>query len=124
MDANTYAVTTSTPLRLVREEVDPGGGLYGSSYLNEGFYELLHRLLDGETYLESGENTINGYIEKIIIYAFEYRLKRTFNCYGAKGKRAFDIPGLRDNPDRGFRKGQVVIPVYVFSGFPLSCCGA
>jgi len=115
VDANTYRVTDSNPLRLDREEVAPGGGLYGSSYINEGFRDLLHRLLDDELYLEEEEGkTIAGYIEKIVI-DFEYKVKRSFDCYtAARGSYVVwedMIPGLRDNPQKGFRGGQIRIPV-------------
>lgn len=86
------------------------GGLYGSSYLNEGFCELLRELLADELYLEEGDNTINGYIETIMITHFEYRLKRSFDCYQAKGHKMFTVPGLRDNPKKLFKRGSMNIP--------------
>ncbi|OIW35554.1 hypothetical protein CONLIGDRAFT_710725 [Coniochaeta ligniaria NRRL 30616] len=106
VDANTYTVSMTTPLRLTREVVPPGGGLHGSSYLNEGFRRLLMDILKDETYLEDGENTIAGCVERIMINDFEYRLKRTFDCYTARGYKVFDVPGLRENPKKdGFMKG-------------------
>ncbi|KAL2137237.1 hypothetical protein VTI74DRAFT_6448 [Chaetomium olivicolor] len=111
VDANTYTVSATTPLRLTREVVPPGGGLHGSSYINESFRTLLRDLLADETYLESEDSTINGFIEKIMINDFEYKLKRTFNCYSARGNKQFDIPGLRADPEKGFRKGSLQIPV-------------
>ncbi|KAK4240612.1 hypothetical protein C8A03DRAFT_13115 [Achaetomium macrosporum] len=111
VDANTYTVSATTPLRLTREVVPPGGGLHGSSYINESFRTLLRDLLADETYLESEDSTINGFIEKIMVSDFEYKLKRTFNCYSASGTKQFDIPGLRANPEKGFRKGSLQIPV-------------
>jgi hypothetical protein len=104
-------VSTTTPLRLTREVVPPGGGLFGSSYINESFRDLLRRRLADETYLDSEDMTINGCIEKIMITDFEYRLKRIFNCYSAKGTKGFDVPGLRPDPAKGFNRGSLKIPV-------------
>ncbi|KAK4442553.1 hypothetical protein QBC34DRAFT_23733 [Podospora aff. communis PSN243] len=116
VDANTYTVSTATPLRLTREVVDPGGGLHGSSYINQGFRTLLEDLLADETYLNTEESTIQSCIEKIIINEFEYRVKRTFDCYKASENpklfKFFDIPGLRANPEKGFRRGSVRIRLY------------
>ncbi|KAK1760104.1 hypothetical protein QBC47DRAFT_408211 [Echria macrotheca] len=116
VDANTYTVSTATPLRLTKEVVEPGGGLHGSSYINQGFRTLLEDLLAEETYLNTDERTIQSCIENIIINDFEYRVKRTFDCYKAAQKpqdtKLFDIAGLRANPKKGFRRGSVQIPVY------------
>ncbi len=55
--------------------------------------------------------TINAWIEKIMVNDVEYRIKRNFDCYGAKRHKWFDVPGLRANPEKGFRKGSVQIPL-------------
>jgi hypothetical protein len=87
--------------------------LHGSSYINQGFRTLLEDLLAYETYLNTEESTIQSCIEKIIINEFEYRVKRTFDCYKASENpklfKFFDIPGLRANPEKGFRRGSVRI---------------
>lgn len=89
------------------------GGLHGSSYLNEGFRKLLMDTLKDETYLEDEENTIAGCVERIMINDFEYRLKRTFDCYTARGYKDFDVPGLRENPEKeGFKRGRLRVHVY------------
>lgn len=69
--------------------------------------------LKDETYLEDEENTIAGCVERIMINDFEYRLKRTFDCYTARGYKDFDVPGLRENPQKdGFKKGRLRVHVY------------
>ncbi|KAL2141237.1 hypothetical protein VTI28DRAFT_2650 [Corynascus sepedonium] len=108
VDANTYTVSATTPLRLTREVVPPGGGLHGSSYINENFRTLLRSRLANETYLENED--VNGSIERIMFKDFEYRIKRTFNCYAPKNKLAFDFPGLRPDPGKGFSTGTLNIP--------------
>ncbi len=70
---------------------------------------MLHDRLKDETYLEQGEATINGYIEKIMINDFEYRLKRSFDISLAVGYKQFDIPGLRDNRAKKFKGGSIYI---------------
>jgi len=72
---------------------------------------MLESLLSSETYLETDDSTIKGFIEKIIINDFEYKIKRSFDCYMARGVKHFDVPGLRANLKKGFRRGSLQIPV-------------
>ncbi|KAI8624105.1 hypothetical protein F5Y19DRAFT_481002 [Xylariaceae sp. FL1651] len=112
VDANTYTISLTTPLRLRTEVVEPGGGLFGSSYLNERFRKLLKELLRDEKYLETGVETIDGIIESIIIGKFEYSTKRSFDCFLHKtGAKRFPISGLRDNPAKFLRDGCLHVPV-------------
>ncbi|SPO06110.1 related to hsp70 protein [Cephalotrichum gorgonifer] len=112
VDANTYTVTSTSPLSLVREVDTPGGGLFGSSYVNQEFSDMLRELLATETYLDDENNgTIRGHVERIIVNEFEYRMKRSFDMYKAKGNKSFDIPGLRDNPVKGFKNGSIKVHV-------------
>ncbi|KAI0452302.1 hypothetical protein F5B21DRAFT_527159 [Xylaria acuta] len=112
VDANTYTISLITPLRLKTEVVEPGGGLFGSSYLNERFRKLLKDLLRDERYLETGVETIDGIIESIVIGKFEYGTKRSFDCFLHKtGAKRFPISGLRDNPAKFFRDGCLHVPV-------------
>jgi hypothetical protein len=93
---------------LEHEIVPPGGGLHGSSYLNEDFKEHLSKLLSEETYLERGAQTIDGIIEQIMIQQFEPRIKRNFNVSQQSTMKRFAVDGgLRDNPDKGFQKGYI-----------------
>ncbi|KAF4972875.1 hypothetical protein FSARC_646 [Fusarium sarcochroum] len=115
VDANTYEVSSEEPLRLSREVVPPGGGLHGSSYLNEGFRAYLRELLAEETYLERGADTINGIVEMIMIDQFEYRIKRSFDCSKPPTKKQFAITGLQDNARKGFKRGSVIVPTLKIS---------
>ncbi|KAJ3547643.1 hypothetical protein NM208_g1412 [Fusarium decemcellulare] len=125
VDANTYEISNRAPLRLSREVVPPGGGLYGSSYLNEGFHSLLRKRLESETYLEQGSETINGIIEKIMIDLFEYRVKRSFEYHKDKDKdtapKLFSVSGLRDNPRKGFKNGCIKISVGEITKIFMTC---
>ncbi|KAH7165156.1 hypothetical protein EDB81DRAFT_753939 [Dactylonectria macrodidyma] len=111
VNANTYEISNEAPLRLSREVVPPGGGLHGSSYLNQSFQTHLQQLLADETYLEQGTETIKGIVEKIMIDQFGYWIKRSFDCYKAEGYKQFAVSGLRDNPRKGFRRGSISIQV-------------
>ncbi|KAF4977312.1 hypothetical protein FZEAL_6135 [Fusarium zealandicum] len=86
------------------------GGLYGSSYINEAFRTYLMELLDGETYLERENTTIQGIVEKIMMDDFEYRIKRTFDCFSQIGPKLFPVDGLKHKPSKNFRRGSIVVP--------------
>ncbi|KAI1350063.1 hypothetical protein F5Y01DRAFT_165372 [Xylaria sp. FL0043] len=102
VDANTYTVSQTQPLRLREEAVTPGGGLCGSSYLNEGFRKMLHeRLATEKHYLESGVITLDGIVEHIMMNEFEYKTKRQFDIYD-KISENYYCANLRDDPKKGF----------------------
>ncbi|KAB5518088.1 hypothetical protein GE09DRAFT_1045090 [Coniochaeta sp. 2T2.1] len=106
------AAAAICPIAVLERRLKNTGGLHGSSYLNEGFRKLLTDTLKDETDLEDEENTIAGCVERIMINDFEYRLKRTFDCYTARGYKDFDVPGLRENPEKdGFKKGRLRVHV-------------
>ncbi|KAL2211435.1 hypothetical protein CC79DRAFT_1392753 [Sarocladium strictum] len=110
VDANTYRVSREEPLRLETEIVAPGGGLHGSSYLNEGFRDYIEDLLAEETYLNDGIETIHGIAEKITFEQFEKRIKRGFNYNQPTARKEIYVRGLRDNSTKGFRNGCIQIP--------------
>ncbi|KAK7952893.1 hypothetical protein PG988_013587 [Apiospora saccharicola] len=90
--------------------VEPGGGLFGSSYLNEGFRKLLKESLKDEVYLERGADTIDSIVEKIMMETFEYKIKRSFD-YRAKGLKRIPVQGLLDNDEKLFRDGCLHVPM-------------
>ncbi|KAI1268361.1 hypothetical protein F5Y18DRAFT_375004 [Xylariaceae sp. FL1019] len=104
IDANTYTISLTMPLRLQTEVVEPDGGLFGSSYLNEEMRKLLMDMLKDERYLETGIETIEGIVEPIVCGYFEYEYKRTFDCYRTTGVVQFPVSGLRDDPAKPFIK--------------------
>ncbi|KAM6525643.1 hypothetical protein FALCPG4_011179 [Fusarium falciforme] len=67
VDAVTYQIESQLPLRLSKEVVPHGGGLCGSSYLNEYFREHLLKLLEKQTQLDVNGVTIRGLVEHIMI---------------------------------------------------------
>ncbi|KAI0433147.1 hypothetical protein F5Y09DRAFT_299802 [Xylaria sp. FL1042] len=109
VDANTYTVSQTQPLRLSEEVVSPGGnssrgGLCGSSYLNEGFRKMLYGRLETEKhYLESGKITLDGIVEHIMINEFEYKTKRQFDIYDTqKMTESYYCANLKDDRSKGF----------------------
>ncbi|EMR66716.1 putative hsp70 family protein [Eutypa lata UCREL1] len=121
VDANTYTVNQTMPLRLSSEVVLPGGGLCGSSYLNEAFKVLLKDKLKDEKYLELGEVTLDGIVEHIVLSQFEEGQKRHFNI-DTPGKLRlplrFICGGLRDNEEKNFRGSEKVVLIGGFAGSP------
>ncbi|RYP70522.1 hypothetical protein DL769_004936 [Monosporascus sp. CRB-8-3] len=110
VDANTYTVSRTTPLRLTKEIVQPGGDLCGSSYLNEAFRDLLREKLKDERYLERGQVTLDGIVENILISEFEYKTKRHYDIYDRQRlPESFYCGGLEDNREKGFLGGCLYI---------------
>ncbi|KAI1758498.1 hypothetical protein GGR53DRAFT_516970 [Hypoxylon sp. FL1150] len=111
VDANTYTVSQTQPLRLSEEVVQPGGGLCGSSYLNEAFRTMLHERLQSERqYLEHGRITLDGIIERIVIKEFEQTTKRRFDIYDAhKRAQKYYCANLEDNKEKLFWDSEIIV---------------
>ncbi|KAJ4186910.1 hypothetical protein NW755_007643 [Fusarium falciforme] len=92
VDAVTYQIESQLPLRLSKEVVPHGGGLCGSSYLNEYFREHLIKLLKGQTQLEVNGVTIRGLVEHIMI-KIETTHKRCWDIYLNKKKLSLFVSG-------------------------------
>ncbi|KAI1373890.1 hypothetical protein F4677DRAFT_461746 [Hypoxylon crocopeplum] len=113
VDANTYTVSQTTPLRLKQELVEPDGALCGSSYLNEAFSRLLLEKLQGETYLTRDGKTLESIAEAATFNDFEYKHKRNFDIYetARNSRRIGTIPGLKPNAKKRFLRDY---PVFKF----------
>lgn len=111
VDANTYTVSQTQPLRLSDEVVKPGGGLCGSSYLNEAFQTMLYeRLIKEKQYLEHDRITLDGIIENIVINEFEYKTKRQFDIYDEQRMHErYYCAGLKDNAAKGFWDSEIIV---------------
>ncbi|KAF5975590.1 Hsp70 chaperone protein [Fusarium coicis] len=113
--AAAHMLSTSAEIKsgdcfVLLDAVAPGGGLHGSSYLNEGFRDYLEDLLAEETYLNDGTETIHGIVERITFEEFEKRIKRGFDYRQQRPRKEIYIKGLRDNPAKGFRNECIYIP--------------
>ncbi|TGO89200.1 hypothetical protein BPOR_0120g00080 [Botrytis porri] len=110
VDATTYTVSGSEPLRLKREEVAAKGGLYGSSYLNEAFKEYLFGRLESEkSDIEINGRTIQGIVDQQTVN-FENSLKRIMDVTNQNMAPIFlRIDGLRENPEKGFSANRIKI---------------
>ncbi|KAI9933210.1 hypothetical protein ASPWEDRAFT_42965 [Aspergillus wentii DTO 134E9] len=107
VDAVTYKLKDTEPLRMEREAVRPEGVLCGSSFLNERFEQLLRQRLEGETYLNvdtgGGQKgiTIEGIIGALV-NQFESD-KRAFDIMNPNFQgTSFFIHGLQSNEEKKF----------------------
>ncbi|KAI1844837.1 hypothetical protein JX266_009065 [Neoarthrinium moseri] len=105
VDANTYTVSQTMPLRLQAEGAPPQGGLFGSSYLNEAFRDLVRQQLATETYLEEDGDTLDSIAETITITEFEYHCKRSFDMFNlSQNWKTF----IEDAAARGVKVNKIV----------------
>jgi hypothetical protein len=126
VDAITYKVDESTPLRLEQEAVPPSGepspapaclsfaltyftsaALCGSSYLNQNFKKLLWERLWDEKYLEVGDVTIGGIINSLAV-DFESIYKRHYDGALPKAIKLF-VQNLVADDSKRFTSGRVWI---------------
>ncbi|KAK6189536.1 hypothetical protein LQW54_013168 [Pestalotiopsis sp. IQ-011] len=105
VDANTYTVSQTTPLRLQAEGAPPQGGLFGSSYLNEAFRDLLREQLATETYLEDDGDTLDAIAETITVTDKDIR-KIFDHCLS--GIKTLMIAQIEDAAARGIKVNKLV----------------
>ena len=107
VDAITYTVTNTEPLRLQSEVVESDGKLCGSSFLNEDLRAFAKERLKDEIYLwqaEEGQSSLDDVVEKRIIKKFENQVKRNMDFrVGQSCNVWFEIPNLRANETKRFR---------------------
>ncbi|THC88294.1 hypothetical protein EYZ11_012257 [Aspergillus tanneri] len=109
VDAVTYKIAHTVPLKLEMEAVPPAGDLCGSTYLNERFEELIRGRLEDESYLENKEMKIHKATQE-----FEDKLKRTFDPSKQRATDTLEIDGLRANRDKGFGPHRMYISSYTY----------
>jgi hypothetical protein len=125
VDAVTYKVTKSYPLRLSAEVVPPGsmyirsiqfmriftylGKLCGASYINERLEKLLLKRLKHEKYLVKNGKTIKSIVEGKVI-EFENGEKRLIDTVNESFEtEPIFIDDLRANPTKRFTQNRMVI---------------
>lgn len=101
VDAITYTVTDTEPLRLKTEAVAPGGALCGSNFLNDAFRDLLKSKVEEDPrYREMSDLTLDQRIERFAMPHFEKVVKRRMDFRGSLDiKHSFIIHGLKENKD-------------------------
>ncbi|KAJ3464653.1 hypothetical protein MRS44_009439 [Fusarium solani] len=119
VDAVTYQIENQLPLRLSKEVVPHGGGLCGSSYLNEYFREHLLKLLENQTQLEVNGVTIRGLVEHIMVN-IETTHKRCWDIYLNKKKLSLFVSGNL-KPGKGLKGNCVIISAQVSCLFLTKC---
>jgi hypothetical protein len=136
VDAITYTVDSTFPLRLKREAVQSGGKIYvnmlapfsdyilgklcGSSYLNENFRKFALEKLKDEQYLENSvpRKTIHGIVESAIMIEFEDNVKRNMDFRRKDTSRyCFYVPGLKPNLEKGFKEEKFLVRRFVIGLF-------
>ncbi|KAH8685484.1 hypothetical protein BGZ60DRAFT_365995 [Tricladium varicosporioides] len=109
IDAVTYKITKSRPLRLSAEIVPSTTKLCGASYINERYEELLLNRLQDETYLEKNGKTIKSIVEAKVI-EFENGEKRQINTVKERfGVERVYIDDLRRDDTKRFSQNRLVI---------------
>ncbi|KAF2178402.1 hypothetical protein K469DRAFT_695689 [Zopfia rhizophila CBS 207.26] len=110
VDAGTFKVANTYPLRLALQVDHPQGGLCGSSYLNQRYRAMWKERLQRAPYLEQNGQTIDGILDAIIMPEFETRIKKraTLNK-GRDPPMIIDIPYLEEDKNTHYlRKGCIV----------------
>lgn len=93
VDVVTYGVSNRYPLRLKGEKIQPIGDNCGSSYLNDGYKDMLLNRLQDEDYLLKNGETLEAIVNRLIP-DFENEYKRRVNVMKLPGHRVY-IAGLR-----------------------------
>ncbi|KAJ8062988.1 hypothetical protein OCU04_008233 [Sclerotinia nivalis] len=93
VDVVTYGVSNRYPLRLKGENIQPIGDNCGSSYLNDGYKDMLLNRLQDEDYLLKNGETLEAIVNRLIP-DFENEYKRRVNVMKRPGHRVY-IAGLR-----------------------------
>ena len=102
VDATTYKVTHTNPVRLEKQAIVDGGGLCGSSFLNENYRRCLKDRLQDESLAIEGI-TFNDYIDSLVT-TWENGDKRSIDVTNRKREpNDVSISGLQRNPEKGFR---------------------
>ncbi|KAK6602224.1 hsp70 protein-like protein [Botrytis cinerea] len=92
VDVVTYGVSNRYPLRLKDEKIQPIGDNCGSSYLNDGYRDMLLNRLQDEDYLFKNGDTLESIVNRLIP-DFENEYKRRVNVMARCGHRVY-IAGL------------------------------
>ncbi|PMD30615.1 hypothetical protein L207DRAFT_549324 [Hyaloscypha variabilis F] len=109
VDAVTYKVTKSYPLRLSDQVVPPGSKACGASYINERFEKLLLKRLKHEKYLIKNGKTIKSIVEGKVI-EFENGEKRLIDTTNENFEtEPIYIDDLRANSAKRFYQNRLGI---------------
>ncbi|KIW73815.1 hypothetical protein, variant [Phialophora macrospora] len=103
VDAATYTVDGTVPLRFRTEVVELGGALCGSTCINEKFEELLVKKLGDEHYLWQDGEDMSRFIDRLVV-AFERVDKKKLDEMFPDNIARYHIrvPGLRANKKKNF----------------------
>ncbi|OJJ45229.1 hypothetical protein ASPZODRAFT_548791 [Penicilliopsis zonata CBS 506.65] len=108
VDAITYKLHNTDPLKLEKEAVPPEGALCGSSYLNEAFERLITKRLSEETYLTQNGLTPEGVVAGPMT-AFENVHKRVDVTNTRFPGTDVNVTGLKANRTKRFKANRMVV---------------
>ncbi|KAL6916145.1 hypothetical protein FSST1_007640 [Fusarium sambucinum] len=107
VDAQTYELTKTYPLRLKRQPIRHSGDSCGSNALNEAFFKLILKKLDGHEYLEDQPGvTIEGIAKKMAFDTFENGIKKSWDTFDMEQPDCiFEVHGIKYDPSFPHDKG-------------------
>jgi hypothetical protein len=112
VDAVTYSVSGTLPLRLATEIVPAAGEVIGATIVNNKFRSYCLNKLKGENLWEQGlvfsQEALEQIVDERIMKDFELKVKRTldFNV-PSTAHFWYDVPFLKQDMARGFRRGSM-----------------
>ncbi|OKL63609.1 hypothetical protein UA08_00508 [Talaromyces atroroseus] len=116
VDAITYRVCREHPFRL-DEVVSPGGRNCGSSYINQAFKAEAIKRLEDTNHASLQGPSFEYIIEYNVMDKFE-KIKREFRPEdGLEGDASIVVPGLKEDPTKGFGNSLLHIPRKQIRGF-------
>ena len=108
VDAITYKIKQTKPLRLDAEKVVPDSALCGSSFLNEAFEALLRKRLHG-VQLAHNDFSIHGIIDGLVV-KWENGDKREVDVYNSSQRLdSLFIQGLGKDEQKRFKKHRLFL---------------
>ncbi|KAH0556621.1 hypothetical protein GP486_005547, partial [Trichoglossum hirsutum] len=109
--------------KILAENLHNKGELCGSSYLNKALKSHLTERLQHEHYLDREGVTRESLIEKELV-EFENNLKRTFNIANNNSTEDIWLQGLKDNEEKGFAHGSLLLSCDQIAGIFRPCLDA
>ncbi|KAG8673134.1 hypothetical protein FPOAC1_006438 [Fusarium poae] len=100
VDAQTFTITSTYPLRLEKEAIRHSGDSCGSNALNEALFKHVLELLDEHEYLEDQPGvTREGIARKMAFHDFENYYKKCWSIFTNESNCNFEVPGIRYDPN-------------------------
>jgi hypothetical protein len=103
VDATTYKLTRTNPVRLQQQAIVHGGDTCGSSFLNDAYRVRITERLEGEYLPLPPEISFEDYVDSLVTQ-WENSDKRSIDVTNRKREpNDTYIPNLGENPEKNFR---------------------